>query len=207
MDFRPPLAQPGPYRFTLALDDAPPRCQFEVGLPADKPVNTSRCGMRLELQTRGAASESSIVGLTVGASPKNLHLIVNRGAESIYDSRIEPVYAAEPTSRKESKHFCGQRASVSPTCIRGTSQCAPFPTACDGPEDCPSEKICCISPESGYEYGYKSASQCASRAYCIGRLAHIACHTDEDCPKDMRCTDNSLATEFKPAIRGCRSRK
>ncbi len=206
MEFRPPLAHPGPYHFALGLDDSPPRCEFDVALPADKPVNTSRCGMRLELQTRGAASDASIVGLTVGESPKKLHVIVRRGAEAIYDSFIEPVYAAQRTTRKESKHFCGQRASVSPTCIRGTSQCTPFPAACDGPEDCPAPRICCISPESGHEYGYKSASQCASRAYCIARLAHIACHTDEDCPKDMKCTDNSLEAEFKPAIRVCRGK-
>jgi hypothetical protein len=206
IEFRPPLTQPGPYQFTLALNDSPPRCQFEVALPADKPISTSRCGMRLELQTRGAASDASIVGLTVGKSPKKLHLIVKRGVELIYDSRIAPAYAAEPTTRKESKYFCGERASISPQCIRGTSQCTPFSAACDGPEDCPAGKICCVSPESGHEYGYKSASQCASRAYCIGRLAHIACHTDEDCPKDMSCTDTSLETEFKPAIRGCRGK-
>jgi len=205
MEFRPPLAQPGPYRFTLALDDSPPHCEFDVALPADKPVNTSRCGMRLELQTRGAALDASIVGLTVGASPKKLHLIVKRGAEVIYNSRIEPVYADELTSRKESQHFCGRRASVSPLCIRGTSQCAPFQAVCDGPEDCTTGKVCCVSPESGHEYGHISASQCASSAYCISRLGHIACHTDEDCPKDMGCSDTSMATDFKPAIRACRS--
>jgi hypothetical protein len=205
MEFRPPLSQPGPYRFTLALDDAPPRCEFDVELPANKPVNTSRCGMPLELQTRGAALDASIVGLTVGASPKKLRLTVRQGAEVIYDSRLDPVYAAEATSRAESKRFCGLRARVTPQCIRGTSQCLPFRAACDGPEDCHEAKICCVSPESGHEFGYKSASQCTSRSYCIGRLAHIACHLDRDCPKDMTCTDTSLETEFSPALRGCRS--
>ena len=51
------------------------------------------------------------------------------------------------------------------------------------------------------------ASQCASRAYCMGRLAHIACQVDGDCPKDMACVDNSFETEFKPALRGCLSVK
>ncbi len=68
VEFRPPLLQPGPYRFSLALDGEPSHCTFEVALPADKPVNTGKCGMPLELQTRGVASDASIIGLTVGAT-------------------------------------------------------------------------------------------------------------------------------------------
>ncbi len=204
VEFRPPLLQPGPYRFSLALDGEPSHCTFEVALPADKPVNTGKCGMPLELQTRGVASDASIIGLTVGASPKKLHLTIGRGIETIYDSRSEPAYAAEATPRSESKRFCGPRARVTPDCIRGTSGCAPFAAVCDGPQDCTDGKVCCVSPESAQEYGTKSASHCYSKSYCIGRLAHIACHSDGDCPDGMTCSDRSLAADFKPALRGCR---
>jgi len=207
MEFRPPLLQPGPYRFAVALDDEPPHCNFDVALPAGRPVNIARCGWPLELQTRGMALDSGIVGLTVGASPKILHLKISRGEESIYDCQLQPEYAAEPTPRSESKRFCGPRARVTPQCIRGASQCSPFPANCAGPEDCPEGKICCVSPESGREFGYKSASQCRTKSYCIGRLAHIACHIDDDCPSGMTCSDSSFGNEFRPALRGCRDKR
>lgn len=205
IEFRPPLSQPGPYRFTLTLDNAPKRCEFEVTLPSDKPVNTTRCGMPLELQSRNAGGEISITGLTVGASPKQLHLAVHLVAEVIYNLNLQPNYSAELTSRADSKRFCGKRALVQPACIRGSTQCLPFPANCDGPEDCQKGKTCCASPESGHEYGYKSASKCTTFSYCLGRLAHIACHVTEDCPKDMSCDDNSFGDEYKPVLTGCRS--
>ena len=206
IEFRPPLTQPGPFRFALELDEQDPICEFEVALPASNPVYIGKCKLRLELQTRGVAKESSIVGLTVGASPKKLHLTVRSEAALIYDSRLHPKYATEPTPRSESKHFCGPRATVTPDCIRGTSQCAPYPSICDGPEDCPANKVCCVSSDSALEYGARFGSQCTSARYCIGRLAHIACHRDEDCPSRMGCTDGSLASEFKPELRGCLER-
>ena len=204
IEFRPPLLQPGPYHFSLGLDAQPAHCSFDVPLPTDKPVNTAKCGMPLELQTRGTGADASIIGLTVGASPKKIRVTINQGKEVIYDSRLEPVYAAEDTPRTESKRFCGPRARLTPDCIRGTSACAPYATLCDGPEDCSDGKICCVSPESALEYGIRSASHCKSTAYCIGRLAHIACHVDSDCPKGMTCSDTTLAADFKPALRACR---
>jgi hypothetical protein len=34
-------SEPGPYQFSLGLDDEPPHCSFTVELPARGPINTS----------------------------------------------------------------------------------------------------------------------------------------------------------------------
>ena len=206
IEFQPPLLQPGPYHFTLALDDAKSRCEFDVPLPVTQSMRTGHCGMRMELRTLGKDAEASIVGLTVGASPKKLQLSIKRGAEALYDQTIVPQYSEEVTSRTDSKRFCGQRATVTAECIPGSSQCLPFAAACDGPEDCPNHQVCCASPEAGRSFGFKLASRCTTASYCISRLAHIACHNDDDCPKDMTCKDESMRGQYKPEIKACSSR-
>ena len=206
IDFQPPLLQPGPYHFALYLDDAKTGCEFDVPLPTRQPVHTGRCGMRLELHTQGKDADVSVTGLTAGASPKKLHLVVTRGPELLYDQTVAPSYAAELTPRSESQHFCGKRAEFTAACQRGTSQCLPFAANCDGPEDCANRRVCCASPEAGRSYGYKLATRCTTASYCISRLAHIACHDNDDCPKDMVCTDASFRGEFQPAVTGCQSK-
>jgi hypothetical protein len=203
IELRPPLSEPGPYRFRLTLDGRDKPCEFEVPLPVRAPVNTAECGVALALETRVQAGQSSIVGLTIGAAPERLEFQVRSKAEAIYNVMLEPHYAPYETRREDSKRFCGDRAFVRPTCLRGSSQCVPFAVSCDGPEDCADGKACCVSPEWGREYGPHAASECSGRRSCLDRFAHIACHEDTDCPADMACGAFSLAADFARPLRSC----
>jgi hypothetical protein len=205
LEFRPPLAEPGPYRFRLELQDRAKPCEFSVALPPAGEIDTSACEMALALKTRVQGTRHSIVGLTFGASPQNLKLRIDRGAERIYDVRVEPKYSPYPVRRGEDKRFCGEQAFVKPACVRGSSQCAPYRPTCDGPEDCPEHKVCCVSPEWGKEYGTQAASECVSARACLDRFARIACHESSACPKAMSCDDASLRAEFSEPILVCRA--
>lgn len=203
VELRPPLAEPGPYRFRLTLDDAPP-CEFEVPLPTNKPVDTKRCQLALALETRVHGEASSIIGLTVGASPSRLRFEVQRQGESIYDAQLEPQYGPYATPREESKRFCGDRALVRPECRRGSSQCAPFHAGCDGPEDCKSPQVCCLNPELGLEYGAPAATRCSPRRACLDRFGVIACRQNSDCGQQLSCTEASLSKHYQEPVTGCR---
>ncbi len=203
VEFHPPLLAPGPYHFELTLDRARRTCAFDVSLPLLGPADKTGCGLALELRTQNRGQEVSITGLTFGARPDRFRLRVRQGQGAIYDTELTPQYAPYETRRAEDKRFCGERARVQPACIRGSSQCPPYPAKCDGPEDCETGKVCCATPEWGRDYGVRSAVDCDSRRSCLSRYAHIVCHQNEDCPKDMSCTDTTLESEFSPHVRAC----
>ena len=205
IDFSPPLPAPGPYRFRLELDDRATPCEFEVPLPDPGAVSTKKCGMRVELSTRDQGAEESITGLTVGASPTRLALKVLRGAELIYDTELEPSYSPYPTTREESKRLCGDRASLVPKCVRNSSACLPFRPACDGPEDCPTGKRCCVNPDQGKKYGAHAAATCESKSRCAERFGLLACHESGDCPKSSTCAPAPFGSDFSPALRTCKA--
>lgn len=209
IELHPPLSEPGPYRFRIALDAGAKPCEFSVPLPlpAKSVLDTKHCGLTMELRTLARGERTSIVGLALGASPKHFQFRVERNGEALYDARLEPKYTPYPTRREDNKRFCGEQAFVKPDCLRGSSECAPFPAACSGPEACAKSKVCCVSPEWGRDYGVNAASECSSARSCLDRFARIACRVDADCPKDMACDDTSLANEFKPSVIACRPRQ
>ncbi|HEV8247270.1 MAG TPA: hypothetical protein VGP93_15940 [Polyangiaceae bacterium] len=201
IEFRPPLAAPGPYRFRVDLDGDSGICEFEAS--PDATAHKTQCKMPLEVRARDQDGRKTIIGVTIGAAPERLRLQVKQGSEAIYDTSLEPKYTPWATRRAENKRFCGDRALVKPVCLRGSSQCIPFPASCDGPEDCPAHDVCCASPEWGREYGVKAATECSSRRDCLDRFARVACHDDKDCGDSVRCDDLSVATDFTPLIKAC----
>ena len=206
LEFHPPLADPGSYRILLDWEGAKP-CQFTVILPLDphaKDREKTGCGLALQLRTQVQAEQASITGLTFAAAPARFTLQVKRDRELIYDETLEPKYAPYPTTRAEDRHFCGDRALVLPHCVRGSSECAPFPARCSGPLDCGPKQACCLTPEWGRDFGPPAASECTSTNRCLAHLGHLACHTDEDCPTGMRCEDTTLARDYSQAVLGCR---
>ena len=209
LEFHPPLADPGSYHIQLSWEGANP-CQFTVELPlAAEPKNRPKpgCGMALELRTQvQEGGQASISGLTFAAAPEHFRLQVKRGAEPIYDTPLEPHFAPYPTTRAENKHFCGERALVLPRCLRGSSECAPYPARCTGPQDCPAKQACCLTPEWGRDFGPLAASECSSTNSCLSHLGRLGCHADSDCPSGMRCGDTSLAAEFSKPVSVCQSR-
>jgi hypothetical protein len=206
LEFHPPLSEPGPYHFRVALAGAEKPCEFDVPLPVKEAINTAPCHMALDLKTRSQAGKVSILGLTFGASPQRLTLQVKRNGELLYDTPIVPHYTPYPMRREENKRFCGEQAFVEPACVRGSSACAPFPVSCGAEAKCPAKKVCCVSPEWGKDYGPLAASECSSRQGCFDRLGHIACHADSECPSDMVCDDTSMQNEFTPALTVCRQK-
>jgi hypothetical protein len=206
IELRPPLIEPGPYHFRITLDRSDPPCDFDVPLPMKQRVDTKACDMALTLDTRVNGSTSSIVGLTLGAAPDRLGFLVRRNGEKIYDTEIEPRYAPYATRREESKRFCGDRAFVQPQCVRGSSQCAPYPASCSGPRACPDGKVCCVSPEQAREYGTNTATECSSARACLDRFGLIACASDADCREGSSCTDKSVTREFTPPLTVCSQR-
>ena len=207
IELRPPLSAPGRYRFELRLEGIQKPCSFEVPWPVQGRVDTSTCGHAVELKTRVHGEQTSMVGMTVGASPETFSFRVERAGEVLYDTTVSPKYGPYETPRSESRLFCGERALVTPDCRRGSSTCAPYEPSCDGPEDCAGGKACCASPEWGREYGPSAATECGSTRRCLDRFGLVACHTDAECPSDTTCTDTSLVKDFKRPITVCQSRK
>ncbi len=209
LEFHPPLAEPGAYRLTLGWSGAEP-CTFDFALPlsdASAQHRKTGCGMALELRTQVQAGVASVSGLTFAAAPERFKLALVRNRESIYDVELEPKYAPYETTRQEDKHFCGDRALVEPPCLRGSSECAPFPASCLGPSDCSAKQVCCLTPEWARDYGPRAGAECTASASCFAQLGHLACRADADCPSDMSCSDDSFRSEFSPAPRACESRK
>jgi hypothetical protein len=207
LEFHPPLAERGSYRIQLSWEGSAP-CQFTVELPLD--ANTKNhakpgCGMAIELRSQVQDGQASISGLTFAAAPAHFRLQVKRDAEAIYDTRLEPQFAPYPTTRSEDKHFCGERALLLPRCLRGSSQCAPFPARCTGPQDCPSKRACCLTPEWGRDFGPRAASECSSERSCLAHLGRLGCRLDSDCPSGMRCGDTSLAADYSNPVMVCQN--
>jgi len=208
LEFHPPLADRGSYRIQLSWEGVKP-CQFTVELPLDASAKGGAkpgCGMAIELRTQVQEGQVSLAGLTFAAAPARFKLQVKRDQEPIYDALLEPQFAPYPTSRAENKRFCGERALVLPPCLRGSSECAPFPARCAGPEDCAPKQACCLTPEWGREFGPRAASECSSANSCLSHLGHLACHRDSDCPPGLRCGDNSLAADYSKPVSVCQSR-
>jgi hypothetical protein len=207
LEFHPPLADRGRYRIQLSWEGTNP-CQLTVEVPLDehtKPGEKTGCGMAIELRTQVRGEQASIAGLTFAAAPATFRLQVDRNGEAIYDTALEPQFAPYPTPRAQDKRFCGERALVLPHCLRGSSECAPFPPLCTGPQDCPVKQVCCLTPEWGRDFGPLAASECSSTNNCLSHLGRLACRSDGDCPTGMRCDDTSLATDFSKAVSVCRN--
>ena len=208
LEFHPPLADPGSYRIQLSWEGAKP-CVLTVVLPLGPPKQTpekSGCGMAVQLRTQVRDEQATVAGLTFAAAPPRFGLQVKRDSEPIYDTQLEPKFAPYPTLRAEDKHFCGERALVLPPCLRGSSECAPFPARCTSPADCRAKQACCLTPEWGRDFGPRSASECTSTNSCLAHLGRLACLLDSDCPSGMHCGDASLASEFTKPVLLCQSR-
>jgi len=206
LEFHPPLADRGSYQIRLHWDGAKP-CAFKVTLPLDPERRTGEkpgCGMALQLRTQVQGQRASIAGLTFAASPSRFQLQIERDGERIYDTQLEPKFAPYPTLRAEDIHFCGDRALMLPACIRGSSECAPFPARCSGPDECQAKQACCLTPEWGRDFGPQAASECTSTNSCLAHLGRLACRADGDCPQGMRCGDASLAKDFSKPVSVCR---
>jgi len=208
LEFHPPLADPGSYRIQLSWEDGKP-CAFTVEVPlAGKAEDGAKtgCGMAIELRTQVQGGRASLAGLTFAAAPEHFRLQVRRGDEPIYDTSLEPKFAPYPTTRAENKHFCGERALLMPPCLRGSSECAPFPANCTAPRDCRAKQACCLTPEWGRDFGPRAASECSSTNGCLSHLGRLACHSDGDCPTGMRCGDASLASDFSKPVLACQNK-
>lgn len=204
ISFRPPLLGPAIYEISLDLDQRRP-CTFRVELGQRAEVREQACSAKWQLQVRGRAGQPAITGVVVSAAPEMMHLRVTRGGERIYDTSVKPQYLeANPGERGEVQEYCGQSTFLKPECIRGSSQCKPFGVICDGPEDCPGGQACCAAPDWGMEYGAANSMECTTRSACLSRIeSFVVCHDDADCPKQMRCSDDSLSEEYERKLRAC----
>jgi len=206
VEFHPPLADAGSYRVRLGLDDGKV-CEFAIALPLlpNAPLKQPGCGMPVALATQVSGTQSSIASLTFAAAPEHFRLWLARDGETQYDSELSPHYAPYATTRAEDRHFCGDRARVLPSCLRGSAECAPFPVNCD-PHSCSAGQRCCATPEWGRDFGPHAATECTSARSCFSHFGHLLCQTDSDCPSDMRCDDASFAADFRTSLLGCRPR-
>jgi hypothetical protein len=207
LEFHPPLADRGSYHIQLSWDGVKP-CSFTVTLPLDPKLQTGEkpgCGMAIQLRTQVQEQQASVAGLTFAASPSRFRLQIQRDREPIYDTELEPKFAPYPTLRAEDKHFCGDRALVLPQCVRGSSECAPFPARCGGPQECQGKQACCLTPEWGRDFGPQAASECTTTNSCLAHLGRLACRTDGDCPQGMRCGDAALTNDYSKPVLVCRN--
>jgi len=207
LEFHPPLTEHGSYHIQLSWEGAR-GCEFTLVLPLDPAQQAARrkgCNMALQLRTQVLDEQASITGLTFAAAPTRFRLQLQRDREAIYDTLLEPHFAPYATLRAEDKHFCGERALVLPHCLRGSSDCAPYPTRCTAPAECPGKQACCLTPEWGADFGRRAASECTSTDRCLAHLGHLACRLDADCPAGMHCTDGSLANDFSNPVLACQT--
>lgn len=205
LEFHPPLSDNGSYRIELGWDGAKP-CAFTIALPLDPKRGMGEktgCGMALQVRTQVQEQRATVTGLTFAAAPARFKLQIKRDGEPIYDTQLEPQFAPYPTLRAEDKHFCGDRALVLPQCLRGSSECAPFPVRCTGPQECQDKRACCLTPEWGRDFGPQAASECTTTSSCLSHLGRLACHSDIDCPPGMHCGDASLAKDFAKPVLVC----
>jgi len=203
VEFAPPLAAPGPYRFLIA-GDTMTSCAFDVPLPLVGAVDTSACDLALDLTVRGSGEHTLIAALTVGASPRELRLRVERAGELVYDATMRPQYAEYPARREDDPRFCGARSHVAPACLRGSSQCAPYAPRCRAPSDCDGEQVCCVDPLQAREHGAEAAARCTTERACESSYGALACRRDRDCPRHRPCDDQRFRGEFEPPVTTCR---
>lgn len=203
IEFHPPLSDPGTYTFQLGLGARRP-CEFSLALPkSEHPAPATGCDMARGLRTQVRDGAVSIAALTFAAAPEHFHFRLTRNAEPLYDLELQPKYAPYETTRADDPHFCGDRARLVPACLRGSSECEPFPASCAEPHACAHGQACCLTPEWGRDFGPHAASECASHSSCLAHFGHLVCQTNSDCPQGMRCTDSAIARSFTPAIRTC----
>lgn len=202
-EFRPPLGEPGSYQLSVDLDHGKRHCELEISLPLVKGPDKSRCPLAVELKTQGHKSASQLVTFAVGDAPEHVRLTVRHGKTLLYDAELTPEYSPYAIERAQGPKFCGDRAFVKPSCIRGTSQCWPFPARCDGPEDCKGKQVCCVDPEWGASYGPSTATECTSQSRCLGRVAEVACRADDDCPQGTKCRRAPYAEQFRGELSVC----
>jgi hypothetical protein len=202
IELRPPLTEPGRYRFLLALDGGSERCELELPLPIPAHLKKPNCRMPLEFSTRERDGRTSVVALTLGAEPESFTFKMQKDGEPIYDTSLTPKYAPYEIRRADNPRFCGEQAYLEPVCLQGSSVCSPFPVRCG--DACVSPKVCCGWPDWGHEYGVNAATDCVSATNCLDRLGHVLCAADNECPSPMTCSDDALSAAFRPPKRACK---
>lgn len=72
---------------------------------------------------------------------------------------------------------------------------------CDGPEDCASGDVCCISVGAMAlgGSGCSKASDCETTS-----MQQVACHGGGDCPSGTTCQPADNASMFVPTLLGCK---
>ena len=77
-----------------------------------------------------------------------------------------------------------------------------FYMTCDGPEDCSSGEVCCISVGIA-AYG---GTACVPMGDCDYSMfsTQYACHGGGDCPADMTCQPAEVADVFVSTLLGCK---
>ncbi len=202
VQFGPPLLGPATYHFDFELGSRG-HCEFSVELNTRAKVLQHQCDTKFQLQLRGPPGEPAIVGVLLSESPTELGVRIRRLDETIYETVVTPLYAVE-AMRDGPDAFCGQSTLVKPECLRGSSQCKPFPVLCEGPEDCAEAGACCAAPGWGEQYGAERSMECTGRRACSSRIdSYVVCHQDTDCPKGMTCTDASLKDDFEKPLTVC----
>ncbi len=93
-------------------------------------------------------------------------------------------------------------------CVENVSACTlastekrggAHPMTCDGPEDCGSGQVCCVSGPSDAS----GIAECTSRDQCArGERQSLACHTARDCEPGQVC--GAQAGHFSPSLLTCR---
>jgi hypothetical protein len=63
------------------------------------------------------------------------------------------------------------------------SACDDLIAVCDGPEDCPSDQICC---------GDQTGATCKPASACVGFTASQLCHSDPDCADGKVCRPSTF---------------
>ena len=66
----------------------------------------------------------------------------------------------------------------------GSNMCTGIDFACDGPEDCPGDSVCCVSGEISLSRAGRSS--CVVASECAGEATRAACNDDDDC-EDGAC--------------------
>jgi hypothetical protein len=81
-----------------------------------------------------------------------------------------------------------------------TDSCGAFKlkAACDGPEDCPEDNVCCVNASQGGRC--TAIDACPPNNGGIFDIQYQLCNTTADCPAGSGCCESTTIREYVPAL-------
>src|SRR5258708_22477521 len=142
----------------------------------------SGCEQAFVLGSGGASSSSHASGSTSTHVSSSTTNVGSSNATTTASGPTNTVACGGPTCTVPSV-CCRKATGAAGTCAASCPNPNDIPFACDGPEDCGTNQVCCFQPGAG-------GATCVNQSACSGE---ILCHTLQTCP-----TTSSICGSVSP---------